>query len=58
MKKLKRKFSEYYPLGKTNMDGNIFVTYKILCDTDFNAEIFLSELLANEKIAKIKIECC
>lgn len=29
------------------------VTYKILCDADMNTEILLSELLANEKIAKI-----
>lgn len=35
------------------MDGNIMVTYKILCDADMNTEILLSELLANEKIAKI-----
>ena len=35
------------------MDGNIMVTYKILCDADMNTEVLLSELLANEKIAKI-----
>ncbi|WP_345993979.1 hypothetical protein [Sulfurimonas sp. HSL-1716] len=34
------------------MDGNIVVTYKILCETDLNKEITIKELLQNEKIAK------
>jgi hypothetical protein len=39
------------------MDGKIMITYKILCDTDFNEEIALKDLLANEKIARaIKAE--
>ena len=35
------------------MDGNIKVTYKILCETDLNRDISLNELLANEKVAKV-----
>jgi len=35
------------------MDGTIVVTYKILCKSDFNKEISLEELFANEKISKI-----
>ncbi len=35
------------------MDGNIMVTYKILCKADLNKNIALEKLLANEKIAKI-----
>lgn len=35
------------------VNGKIEVTYKILCKNDFNKEISLSQLLANEKIAKI-----
>ena len=35
------------------MDGKIMVTYRVLCDTDLQVEVLLSELLANEKIAKI-----
>lgn len=34
------------------MDGTIMVTYKVLCETDFNAEVLINELLANDKIAK------
>ena len=35
------------------MNGTIMVTYRILCKTDFNKEITLTQLLANEKIAKL-----
>ena len=35
------------------MDGNIVVTYKVLCESDLNKSILLSELLLNEKIAKV-----
>ncbi|MGI6722772.1 MAG: hypothetical protein ACOX39_00155 [Arcobacteraceae bacterium] len=28
------------------------VTYKVLCETDFNAEVLINELLANDKIVK------
>ncbi|MEA2072849.1 MAG: hypothetical protein U9O86_04630 [Campylobacterota bacterium] len=35
------------------MNGNILVTYKILCKADLNKELTLNELLANEKIAKV-----
>ena len=35
------------------MDGKIMVTYKILCKTDFNLEISIDQLLANEKVAKM-----
>lgn len=35
------------------MDGKMLVTYKVLCESDVNSEIKLSELLANEKIAKV-----
>ncbi len=34
------------------MNGNISVTYKILCESDLNKIITLSELLSNEKISK------
>ena len=34
------------------MDGKIMITYKILCDSDFNQEISLKELLKNEKVAR------
>jgi hypothetical protein len=34
------------------MDGKIMVTYKILCKSDFNLEITLEKLLANEKVVK------
>ena len=35
------------------MNGTIMVTYKILCNSDLNKEVSLSELLLNEKIAKV-----
>ena len=35
------------------MDGKIMVTYKILCKTDFNAEISIEQLLKNDKVAKV-----
>lgn len=35
------------------MEGKILVTYKILCKNDFNLEITLEKLLANEKVAKM-----
>ncbi|MBU0721119.1 hypothetical protein KJ877_07235 [bacterium] len=35
------------------MDGNIIVTYKVLCQTDVNKEITLLELLTNEKVLKV-----
>ena len=35
------------------MNGTIKVTYKILCKADLNKEISITELLLNEKIAKI-----
>jgi hypothetical protein len=34
------------------MDGKMIVTYKILCKNDFNLELTLEKLFANEKIAK------
>lgn len=34
------------------MNGNIVVTYKILCESDLNVTLSLSELLLNEKVAK------
>jgi fructose-1,6-bisphosphatase/inositol monophosphatase family enzyme len=34
------------------MEGNIVVTYKILCESDLNTSIKLQELLLNEKISK------
>ena len=34
------------------MDGKIIVTYKILCQTDLNRDITLTELLSNEKVTK------
>ena len=34
------------------MEGKILVTYKILCKSDFNLEVTLEQLLANEKVAK------
>ncbi len=34
------------------MNGNIIVTYKILCDSDLNTEVKLQELLLNEKVSK------
>ncbi len=35
------------------MDGNIVVTYKVLCESDLNKRVSLSELLLNEKISKV-----
>ena len=34
------------------MDGKIMVTYKILCKNDFNLELTLEKLLANDKVSK------
>lgn len=34
------------------MNGNIVVTYKILCDSDVNTSVKLQELLLNEKVSK------
>jgi len=36
-----------------NMDGKIVVTYKVLCSSDQNREVPLSELLQNEKVLKV-----
>lgn len=35
------------------MNGIIKITYKILCSADLNKKVLLSELLLNEKIAKV-----
>ncbi len=35
------------------MDGKIIVTYKVLCQSDLNKDISLSDLLANEKVLKV-----
>lgn len=35
------------------MDGKIMVTYKVVCKNDFNQELTLINLLANEKIERI-----
>jgi len=35
------------------MDGKIMVTYKILCKTDFNAEVSIEQLLKNDKVVKV-----
>ncbi|QKJ23606.1 hypothetical protein [Poseidonibacter lekithochrous] len=35
------------------MNGKIEITYKLLCKNDVNKEISLSQLLKNEKIAKL-----
>jgi len=34
------------------MNGNIVVSYKILCDSDLNTSVTLKELLLNEKVSK------
>lgn len=34
------------------MNGNIVVTYKILCEADLNVSVLLSELLLNDKVSK------
>lgn len=35
------------------MDGKIMVTYKVVCKNDFNLELKLQELLANEKVSRV-----
>jgi len=35
------------------MNGNIEVTYKVLCESDLSKELSLKELLGNEKVAKV-----
>jgi len=35
------------------MKGNMKVKYKMLCDSDVYKEVTLSELLSNEKVAKV-----
>jgi len=35
------------------MNGKIMVTYKILCKADLNKEVFIDELLSNEKVLKV-----
>ena len=35
------------------MNGNIVVTYKVLCETDLNTSVTLKELLLNEKVSKV-----
>ena len=35
------------------MDGEMRVSYKVLCDSDINKELQLEELLLNEKVLKI-----
>ena len=34
------------------MDGKMIVTYKVGCKNDFNLELTLNKLLANEKVAR------
>ncbi|MFT7003924.1 MAG: hypothetical protein ACJAWW_001276 [Sulfurimonas sp.] len=34
------------------MNGNMVVTYKVLCDSDLNTSVSLQELLLNEKVSK------
>ena len=34
------------------MNGKIMVSYKVLCKTDLNTQILLSELLCNERVQK------
>ncbi|WP_373003823.1 hypothetical protein [Sulfurimonas sp.] len=34
------------------MNGNIVVTYKILCESDLNTSVKLQELLLNDKVSK------
>jgi hypothetical protein len=34
------------------MNGNIVVTYKVLCESDLNTSVTLKELLLNEKVSK------
>ena len=35
------------------MDGNIMVTYKIICKNDFNLELTIDNILSNEKVLKV-----
>ena len=35
------------------MDGKMIITYKILCQNDFNLELTLDKILANEKISRV-----
>lgn len=35
------------------MNGNIIVTYKVLCESDFNTSVTLKGLLLNEKVLKV-----
>ncbi len=35
------------------MDGNMLVSYKVLCKSDVNVEVTLAKLLENEKVAKV-----
>ena len=34
------------------MDGNIMVTYKIICKNDFNLELTIDNILSNDKVLK------
>lgn len=34
------------------MNGKMMVTYKVLCDSDFNEELSLKDILLNEKVSK------
>ena len=34
------------------MNGNIIVTYKVLCESDFNTNLALKDLLLNDKVSK------
>ncbi|HIC43186.1 MAG TPA: hypothetical protein EYO73_02500 [Sulfurimonas sp.] len=41
------------------MDGQVEVSFTVLCDNDFNKEITLAELLKSEKVLKaIKSDFC
>jgi len=41
------------------MDGQVEVSFTVLCDNDFNKEITLSELLSSEKVLKaIRSDFC
>ena len=41
------------------MDGQVEVSFTVLCDNDFNKEVSLSELLSSEKVLKaIKSDFC
>jgi hypothetical protein len=44
---------KYYKHTRGNrMNGKIMVSYKVLCKTDLNTQILLSELLCNERVQK------